>query len=144
MGEFREPAKVKVRHILVKTEKQARVIMKVLQQGIDFGALAHKKSIAPDRVNGGDWGDCSERDLPEEFANIIFNLALGEVSPPIKSIYGYHLFFVEGKQKAKVVSFASARENIQAKLMEIKREKAVENLLSELKKNAKVKMQREL
>jgi parvulin-like peptidyl-prolyl isomerase len=144
MGEFREPAKVHVRHILVKTEKQARILLTVLKQGVDFKSLSRKKSISPDRENGGDWGLCAERDLPEEFSSIIFGLALGEVSPPVKSAYGAHLFFVEDRQKARVVRFDAAREGIHLKLMEEKRAKAVENMLSELKKNANVKMQREL
>ncbi len=48
---------IKVRHILVSTEEEAKELLKQLQQGMDFSELAKLKSIdAVSAKNGGDLG----------------------------------------------------------------------------------------
>ena len=45
---------VKARHILVKTEDEAKAIIKELEGGADFVELAKKKSVGPSGPQGGD------------------------------------------------------------------------------------------
>ena len=47
---------VKARHILVKTEDEAKEIIKELDGGADFAELAKEKSTGPSGAQGGDLG----------------------------------------------------------------------------------------
>ena len=142
--EFREPAKIHIRHILVATERQARVLLTVLKSGLEFSVLAEKKSLAPERSRGGDWGFCSETEIPTEFRKRVFRLALGEVSPPVKSAYGWHLFFAEAKRKARVSSLETSKSRISELIMAKKKDQAFKSKLAELRKRATLEVRAKL
>ncbi len=138
--EFREPAKVKVRQILVRSERKAEAVLKELKKKADFGDLAREKSLAPDAKKGGDWGYCSYDDLPAPLAQVIFDLDPGEVSKPVKSAYGYHIFLAEARRNARVLTFEEAQDTIKQKLLNEKKNALIEKFLTELPKNAKIEM----
>jgi parvulin-like peptidyl-prolyl isomerase len=78
--------------ILAKDLAAGQEILKELQGGADFQAVARAKSAAPNKATGGDLGDAYPGDLSSEFEKIILGLKVGEVSPVLKTSLGYQIF----------------------------------------------------
>lgn len=86
------------RHILVGTEQEAAGLKKEIEGGGDFGALAKKHSKCPSGKQGGSLGTFAKGDMVPEFDKIVFgDLAIGAVSEPVKTQFGYHLIQVENR-----------------------------------------------
>ncbi|MHB8173928.1 MAG: peptidylprolyl isomerase [Nitrospirota bacterium] len=89
-----------VRQIVVESPREAREILSEIKHGADFAALARKWSLSPDAANGGDLGWIERGGMPPEFESAIWRLKKGSTSVIIKTLYGYHIFKVEGLRKA--------------------------------------------
>jgi peptidyl-prolyl cis-trans isomerase C len=85
------PNKVHCAHILVKTEKEARRILERLQQNEKFTNLAKETSLCPSKKRGGDLGTFPRGRMVKEFENAAFTLQKGEISPIVKTKFGYHI-----------------------------------------------------
>jgi peptidyl-prolyl cis-trans isomerase D len=94
-----EEEQVWARHILVADETVANQIRTQLVAGDDFATLAAKDSIdTGSKDKGGDLGWFARGKMVAEFENAAFSLKVGEISPPIKSTYGYHIIQVLGHE----------------------------------------------
>jgi parvulin-like peptidyl-prolyl isomerase len=85
------PTKVHCAHILVKTEREAQEVMARLQQGEKFANVAKDVSLCPSKKRGGDLGTFSRGQMVKEFEAAAFALQKGQLSPIVKTKYGYHL-----------------------------------------------------
>lgn len=83
--------KVKASHILVDKMSQAQQIMKDLDAGADFGALAKKHSTCPSGKKGGDLGFFARGQMVKEFETAVFSMKVGDVTGPVKTQFGYHV-----------------------------------------------------
>ena len=93
--------KVRASHILVKTEEEAKEIVKQLEGGADFAKLAKENSIDPSaKTNGGDLGFFGQGQMVPEFEKTAFALDVDERSAPVKSQFGYHIILLREKRKA--------------------------------------------
>lgn len=110
--EFNLPEQVRARHILVNSWDEAQRIMELINQGENFAALAKNRSISPERWDGGDLGYFGRGSHPDVFDKVCFSLAVGEVSPIVKSEYGYHIFKLIDKKPAQRESLEDAKEKI--------------------------------
>ncbi len=127
----------KARHILVKTEDEAKKIIKSLEDGADFIKLAKEKSIGPSGPNGGDLGWFKSTTMVPEFADAVAKLKDGEITKtPVKTQFGWHVIKLEETRKIDPPSFDSMKD----KLRSIVANKAIQNYLSELHKNAKIEL----
>jgi peptidyl-prolyl cis-trans isomerase C len=89
-------ATARARHILVASESLALDLKKQIEAGADFAELAKKHSSCPSRRDGGSLGEFSTGDMVPEFDRVVFgDLAVGQVSQPVKTQFGYHLIKVE-------------------------------------------------
>lgn len=89
-------ATARARHILVKTEAEALDLKRQIEGGADFADLAKKHSGCPSKRDGGSLGSFSRGDMVPEFDRVVFGeLAVGAVSAPVKTQFGYHLIKVE-------------------------------------------------
>ena len=86
-----QAGKMRVRHILVKTEVEAQEILKKLKAGEDFATLARSFSIDPSKENGGSTGFFSMGDLHPDFEAAVLKLKSNEVSGVVQTPLGYHL-----------------------------------------------------
>jgi len=142
--EFRRPVEIRARQMLFKTRAEAVKVLKLLKSGGDFASLARKYSQSPDRENGGALGYFSAGQLPVEFDKVLFKLPVRQVSDPVESPYGFHLFLVERKRKAGLRPYAVVKDEIVAKLYQQKEEVAFHLWLENLKKTTVTKINWEL
>lgn len=95
----------KVRHILVKTEDEAKDVAKQLKAGTSFAQLAKTKSIDTGSGSQGgalpDWINQGSGLVPE-FFNALTTMKKGQTSDPVKSEFGWHLIKVEDTRPLKV------------------------------------------
>ncbi|WP_183804210.1 peptidylprolyl isomerase [Mycoplana azooxidifex] len=89
---------VRARHILVKTEQEAKDVIAALDGGKDFAELAKEKSTDA-ASEGGDLGYFSKGRMVPEFETVAFALEKGAYTKePVKSQFGYHVILVEDKR----------------------------------------------
>ncbi len=88
------PSKLHAKHILVKTEDEAKVILFDLKRGSVFEDVASEKSICPSKKDGGDLGWFGRGQMVKEFEVAAFLLKPGELSKPVKSQFGWHIIKV--------------------------------------------------
>lgn len=84
--------RIHVRHILLKSEDDAKLVEKVLKGGGDFVQTA--KSLSTDEetaANGGDLGWMARDRMLKAFAEAAFALKPGEISAPVKTQFGWHI-----------------------------------------------------
>ena len=85
------PDKVHCAHILVKTEKEAKTVLDELDKGEKFANIAKKVSLCPSGKRGGDLGTFSRGRMVKEFEKAAFSLQKGQISPIVRTKYGYHI-----------------------------------------------------
>jgi len=87
-------SQVRASHILVDTEKEADRILKKINKGKSFEDMARKFSSCPSGRKGGDLGYFGKGQMVPEFEKAAFNMEAGQVSPPVRTQFGYHIIKV--------------------------------------------------
>jgi peptidyl-prolyl cis-trans isomerase C len=138
--EFKKDGEVATRHILVKTEEEAKQIQAKLQKGEDFADLARKFSIDPNaKASGGDIGYHPKGTLLPEYEAAASKLKkVGQVSGIVKTQFGYHIIKLEGTKPPTFVSFDEVKDFIKQKIGQEKQKELFEKYMAELKKSAKI------
>ncbi|HXY82552.1 MAG TPA: peptidylprolyl isomerase [Candidatus Saccharimonadales bacterium] len=85
------PNEVHCAHILVKTEKEAQTAMERLNKGEKFSNVAKEVSMCPSGKRGGDLGTFTRGKMVKEFEQAAFSLEKGQMSPIVKTQFGYHI-----------------------------------------------------
>lgn len=130
-----EREEVHARHILVKTEAEAKAIIAELDKGADFADLANKDSIDTSAKSGGDLGYFGRDDMVKEFADAAFTLPAGQYTKtPVKTQFGWHVIKVEDRRLKAPPSFEEARQELS---QQVARD-IVEAKLKELRGAAKI------
>ena len=110
-----QPARARVRQLLVDTEDQATRARERIDSGEPFMEVSREVSRAPNAESGGDVGTIARGTLPEGLDDVVFALSEGEVSAPVASPAGYHVFQVlevvpEGPPARDEIEFAVKRD----------------------------------
>jgi hypothetical protein len=126
--EFRKPMRVTLRQIVVPSEAEAQRLKKEAKTS-NFSELARKYSMAPEAPKGGLVGPFSKEQLPSLF-DIVFTMAIGEISGVIKSEFGYHIIMLVEKLPAQTQSLAEASPRIRTEFRRTKRLEAYQKWLS--------------
>ena len=128
--------KIRVSHVLVENLDTAQALVTRLSQGASFEQLAYDYSVDPNaKRNRGDlgymlWGGMST--LPE-FEDAAFKLQVGEVSPPIKTRYGYHIIkVVEIQPNEMRGEFDARKANLERSLASIQETRRMVQYLQEM------------
>jgi parvulin-like peptidyl-prolyl isomerase len=136
---FDEPERVRVRHILLRTEAEARVVVARLRAGEPFDRLARELSQDPgSRDRGGDLGLVAPGQTVPEFERAAFALRPGQVSDPVQTSFGYHVIQVTERLPAKKATWEAARPQVVELVRENKRREAFEAWVKDLRQRAKV------
>ena len=107
------PATVTLRQIVIAPKpsprqdtvavQKAESLYVEITKGGDFEQIAKRESMDPSTKElGGDLGWRRRGDFVPEFDRVYFALRPGVVSPPIKTVFGYHLIRVDRVQPAEV------------------------------------------
>ncbi len=83
--------KVHCAHILVKTQREANIVLVRLKRGETFGKIAKEVSICPSKKRGGDLGIFGRGKMIKKFETAAFTLQKRQVSPIVKTKFGYHI-----------------------------------------------------
>ena len=129
---------VHARHLLVKTEEEAKQAIKDLDAGEKFDAVAKSRSSDEgSAANGGDLGWFAEEDMLPEFSKAAFSLKPGSWSKQaVKTKFGWHVIKVEAKRFREVPEMAKVEQAIRQKLTQ----DAVKDLILKLRAKAEIKM----
>ena len=121
-------------HILLKTEKEARDVIKQLEKGADFADLANKLSENKG-LEGGDLGYFTRELMIPEFSEAAFRMKEGEISKtPVKTQFGWHIIKAGPRRLTEVPSF----EEMEKELTQMQATEAVEEIVTGLRKKAKI------
>ena len=108
---------IHARHILVKTEDEAKAVIKDLAGGADFADTAKKKSTGPSGPNGGDLGYFGKGQMVPEFEKAAFALDKGAMTQtPVKTQFGWHVIKVEDKRSQPAPSLEEMEPQIRDSL----------------------------
>ncbi|WFS22213.1 peptidylprolyl isomerase [Rhizobium rhododendri] len=128
---------VHARHILVKTEDEAKEVIKELEAGKDFAEVAKEKSTDPNKSDGGDLGYFQRGRMVKEFDDAAFSMPVGTYSKtPVKTDFGFHVIKVEDKRDAPPPPFDQVKDQVKQLVM---RDKYLE-LLKTAKAASKVEI----
>ncbi|MCW8409468.1 peptidylprolyl isomerase [Legionella sp. PATHC035] len=137
--------KTHVRHILLKpdpsmlpedSKKQVNNIYQQVKAGKDFALMAKQYSLdSASAVKGGDLGWVAPGVLVPEFEKVMDKLAVNEISPPVKSQFGWHIIQVLGR-KQEDDSEAFKKQKVRQFLQQRKFAEAVQNWQQHIRSDA--------
>lgn len=123
----RDTDEVRAQHILVKVDESRsdedaqRLINHVYRKAVEgdssFTQLAleyNEDETTPDgHIDWFDWGT-----MVDPFQQATFNLKVGEISKPVKTVFGWHIIKLLDKRKKKArPSYESAKNDIRERIM---------------------------
>ena len=128
----------KARHILVKTEDEAKKIVTELDKGGDFAKLANKYSLdGKEAQNGGDLGWFAPSQMVAPFSEAVVKLEKGQYTKtPVKTQFGWHIILREDSKAQTPPPLDAVKEQ----LMPFLQRKKVQTMIENLRKQAKVEI----
>jgi len=128
----------KARHILVKTEAEAKKLIAELDKGADFAKLANKHSLdAKESQNGGDLGWFSAAQMVAPFSEAVAALEKGKYTKaPVKTQFGYHVILKEDDRPVTPPPLEAVKEQ----LTPFMQRKKVQSMIEGLRNQAKVEV----
>jgi peptidyl-prolyl cis-trans isomerase C len=137
---MKNPEQVRASHILVETEAEATKVRGELAAGKDFAETARTVSKDPaSAARGGDLGFFSRTRMVPEFAEAAFALKQpGDLSPVVKTQFGYHVIRLTERKPAEPLAFPEVENQITAQLREEKQQATVEQYVNEVKGKASI------
>ena len=144
--EFNEKESVHARHILVKTEDEAKKITLELKSlsgntlQSKFIELAKSKSTGPSGPKGGDLGYFAQGQMVPAFNDTVFKMKVGTVTKtPVKTQFGFHVIYLEDKKNSTVRKFEEVKTVIDQRLKMEKFKSVMKVKMDKLQKQATIK-----
>lgn len=132
---FQPQDEVHARHILVKTEAEAKDIEKQLAGGASFEDLAKAKSTdTGSAANGGDLGFFGRGQMVKPFEDAAFALEPGKISDPVQSQFGWHIIKVDEKRKTQPAPIEQMAQQLQQQILF----KKFDETVAQLKQGVKI------
>lgn len=132
----------RVAHILIETndkvsdaeaKAKAEDIYKKIEDGADFAEMAKKYSQDPGSASkGGDLGYNPKGSFVKPFEEAEFSLKPNQISPPVKTEFGYHIIKLLGVKPGSVPDFADVRDKVEQRYRDEKAEELFVNKSSKL------------
>ena len=142
---FVEPEQRLTSHILVRldaaadaaaqkaAEAKAQDLLKQAKAGADFASLARQYSDDSSKDVGGDLGWIAKNgQMVKPFEDAVFATAVGQISGPVKTDFGWHLIQVRELKAGREMPFEQARPELERLLAEAERERAYSDLTGKL------------
>lgn len=138
--EFSTPESIKLHHVLVENEKEAKDVLARLKKGEKFAEIATQVSICPSKAKGGDLDWMPKGSLVPEIEEVAFKMKKGQIEGPVKSKFGYHILFLEDSKPAEEASFDQVKEYIIEQLKYQKQQEQYEKIADSLRKKMNVQI----
>lgn len=131
-----DPKEYKARHILLKTEADAKGVISQLKKGGNFAKLAKEKSQDNgSKAKGGELDWSLPNAYVPPFAEALTKLKKGETTQtPVKTDFGWHVIQLEDMRDFQFPAFEQVKPQLQQGMLAQQREKA----LLEIRSNAKI------
>lgn len=113
-----QPARAHVRQLLLSSAETAAAARQRVLDGEDFVTVSNDESMAANAAAGGELGMVIQGTLPEPMDEVIFALAAGELSAPVESPAGFHVFEVLEMHPAGPPARAQVEAAVNRKLSE--------------------------
>jgi parvulin-like peptidyl-prolyl isomerase len=141
---FVQGDRVRLQHILIRvsthSEEEAKLLAESLvsqiKEGKSFEELAKTYSEGAEAKEGGEMGWVEKGQLLGEIDEKVFALEAGQLTGPIQSSLGYHVFKVVERKQFSVRPLTDVRGQIQDILFKEKLTVRLESWMQSLKKNA--------
>jgi parvulin-like peptidyl-prolyl isomerase len=142
---FKRPKQFKASHILIKVdpassadertklEAKAKDLAAKAKKGEDFYNLAYYNSDDRSKFVGGALGTFHEGQTVKEFEQALLAMKPGEISEPVKTMYGFHIIHLEEANPPRQLTFEEVKEKIRAEQVEKAREALAADWLKGLK-----------
>jgi len=125
----------RARHILVKTEDEARAITARIKGGAKFEEMAKVSDDPGSKDKGGDLDWATASTFVPEFSRAMSALKKGEVTEtPVKTQFGFHVIRLDDVRNTQLPSMEEAKPRIS----ELLQRQRFEKMLAELRTKAKV------
>jgi parvulin-like peptidyl-prolyl isomerase len=143
LEQFAMPEMARASHIVKNVdeahpETQARAaideLVGQLADGADFGQLADAYSDCPG--DGGDLGWFPRGEMVPEFDRIVFDLAIGAVSPVFRTIFGFHIARLIERRSARQATLDEVYDRIEDELHRARQRAAVDRFVVRLRAGA--------
>ncbi len=151
--EFRGEPKVDLKLIFLAVPSNAsqklrkeiyKRIYKIREEAISgsksFSELAREYSEDPSEKNGGRIGYVYKNKLSPNFSDIAFKLHVGQISPVIKTKFGYAILKSAGKKTGSFKTFKQVKPEIFTILEKHRTNKYLKKILKKARKNSYVKI----
>ena len=112
--EFETPEQRDVQQILAPSEERAKEVEAALAAGKDWKEVA--TTIAKQDPETIDLGLMKRQDLPQQLAEVVFELPLDKPSDPIKTSLGWHVLRVAKIEPPATQTYEQVKPQIQAEL----------------------------
>ncbi len=122
--------RIRARHILVGSEKEAKDILDRLAKAEKFEDLAKKYSLDGSKDYGGDLGYFTAPEMVAEFSKAAFALKAGETSKPVKTDFGWHIIKLEDRKMGAAQPYDQVKAAIRNVLLRKKVQETMDGLRS--------------
>lgn len=151
-SKFMRPRQYQASHILIKVDpalplekkaelkKKAEDLAKRAKAGEDFYNLAYYNSDDRSKFVGGDLGLFHEGQTPPEFEAALKKMKPGEISGPVKTLYGWDIIKLVKVNEPKQLTFEEMAGKIQKMLEADKRKQLKKHWLADLHKKFPVQV----
>ena len=133
----KQSEEIRTRIILLKTQQDAQDVLKNLQGGGVFEAVAMERSVdQATRFNGGDMGYYTTDIMPQAYKGVLTTAKVGDIVGPVQTDAGWAILRVEDRRPEQLPSLEEERPVIMRYLIY----NQVAGLLKSLRKDAKLEM----
>lgn len=137
-AEYKAPERVTIKQVVVADESEAKKIRAQINTQ-NFEDVARAKSISPEAEQGGRLGPFTKNAIPSLF-ELAYQMKKGEISPVVKTPYGYHIIMLIDKAPREELGFDVVRKKVIASLRKQREEaeyqKWVERALASISVNS--------
>jgi peptidyl-prolyl cis-trans isomerase D len=128
IARFDVPKTVEARHILLNVDEaadeqieeqirqQALALAQSARDGGDFAEMAKEHSQCPTAPQGGYLGEFERDSMVKPFSDAAFSMEAGEISDPVRTLFGWHIIKVENVNEARTKPLDEVRGTIRATL----------------------------
>jgi parvulin-like peptidyl-prolyl isomerase len=125
------PERLVLRQIVAEDRPTAERARRALASGTAFEEVVRAMGESPNASASGEQGALGHDDLPAAFADLLFRLRPGEVSPVLEAEYGFLVFEVVERLPAATLSLDQAKPEIERALAGERADAALARLVAQ-------------